>query len=523
MRVAGGAGIRPLRPYSAVTADVVPLLEATGVAKRYGAVVALRSADLSIVPGEVHALLGANGAGKSTLVKALSGVIRPDSGTIAISGRTVRPRSPRAAARFGLAPVFQDPALVPDLSVAQNLRLTGTPVDAVRARLEEMKLAVDLRELVGDLPLPILRILDLARALAQEPRLLILDEITAALPSDLAERVFAVMRQWRDEGRSVLFITHRLREVIETCDRATILRDGANVGTVVPQEGGESRIVEVMLGPEAARAEERAAELSGEEAAAASVGVPEVEQEAAGVLEVDDVHVGSVRGISFALRRGEVLGIAALEGQGQDELFETLAGQRRPGEGEIRVRGRALKARHPYDAIRQGVVLVPPDRLLALLPQRSVRENIAAPRYNTALRWGPINMRQEGRRVREGVDALQIDVRAGRQVRRLSGGNQQKVTIARWLASGFTVLLCNDPTRGIDVGTKRQIYSLLRELAEDGASILYFSSELGELPLVADRVLCVYGGRITAELPGAAADEATLLQAMHGLELEEVA
>jgi ribose transport system ATP-binding protein len=236
---------------------------------------------------------------------------------------------------------------------------------------------------------------------------------------------------------------------------------------------------------------------------------------------VDDLQVGGVRGISFTLRRGEVLGLAALEGQGQDELFEALAGQRKLEGGELRVAGKAFRPRHPYDAVRRQVVLVPPDRLLALLPQRSVRENVAVPLYNTPLRWGPINMREEGRRVRKAVDALQIDMRAGRQVRRLSGGNQQKVTIARWLALGFAALLCNDPTRGIDVGTKRQVYALLRELANDGGAILFFSSELAEFPLVCDRVLTIYGGRVTAELAGAAADEATLLQAMHGLHRDE--
>ena len=183
----------------------------------------------------------------------------------------------------------------------------------------------------------------------------------------------------------------------------------------------------------------------------------------------------------------------------------------------MRAGGRVLKARHPYDSIRAGVVLVPADRLQALLPQRSVRENIASPRYNAIARWGPINMRDEGRRVREAEEALQIDTRAARQVRRLSGGNQQKVTIARWLANGFATMLCFDPTRGIDVGTKRQIYALLRRLADDGAAILFFSSELAEFPLVCDRVLTLFGGEVTAELAGAASDEASLLRAMHGL------
>jgi ribose transport system ATP-binding protein len=498
--------------------DAAPLLEVRGAAKRYGPVVALRSADLSVRAGEVHALLGANGAGKSTLVKCLTGVIRPDAGTITVAGREARPRSPMRAARLGLAPVFQDPALVPDLTVAQNLRLTGASIERVRSELAAMHLEVSFRELVGDLALPILRMLDLARALIHDPQLLILDEVTAALPSDLAERVFAVMRQRREQGRSVLFITHRLAEVIATCDRATILRDGEDVGTMVPQEGGEARIVEMMLGPEAARAEAAASQLD-----EAELPAPEAEavEEAETVLEVDDIRVGAVQGISFALRRGEVLGLAALEGQGQDELFEALAGQRRLERGELRVSGKAFRPRHPYDAVRRNVVLVPPDRLLALLPQRPVRENVSAPLYNSPLRWGPINMREEGRRVRRAVEALDIDMRAAKQVRRLSGGNQQKVTIARWIASGFAALLCNDPTRGIDVGTKRQVYSLLRELADDGAAILFFSSELAEFPLVCDRVLTVYGGRVTAELPGAAADEATLLQAMHGLELDE--
>jgi ribose transport system ATP-binding protein len=503
-----------------VSDEAAPLLEARGVAKHYGPVVALRSADLSVSAGEVHALLGANGAGKSTLVKCLTGVIRPDAGTISVVGRQARPRSPVHAARLGLSPVFQDPALVPDLTVAQNLRLTGSSVDEVRGHLDAMALEVSFRELVGDLPLPILRMLDLARALTHDPQLLILDEITAALPSDLAERVFAVMRERRERGRSVLFITHRLAEVIATCDRATILRDGQDVGTMVPQEGGEARIVETMLGPEAARAEAKAAEVDEAELPVAAE-ADEAAEEAATVLEVNGLRVGGVQGISFTLRRGEVLGVAALEGQGQDELFETLAGQRKPEGGELRVEGKAFRPRHPYDAVRRNVVLVPPDRLFALLPQRPVRENVAVPLYNSPLRWGPINMREEGRRVRKAVDALQIDMRAARQVRRLSGGNQQKVTIARWIASGFAVLLCNDPTRGIDVGTKRQVYALLRELADDGAAILFFSSELAEFPLVCDRVLTVYGGEVTAELAGAAADEATLLQAMHGLELDE--
>jgi ribose transport system ATP-binding protein len=494
----------------------VSLLEAREVRKRYGPVVALESANLSVDAGEVHALLGANGAGKSTFVKILTGVIQRDGGSVELRGKPVRVSSPSQAARIGLAPVFQDPALVPDLTVAQNIRLTGLEVEEVRQRLRTMDIEIDFSEQAGDVPLPLLRMIDLARAMARDPQLLLLDEITAALPSDLAERVFTVMEDWRRRGRSVLFITHRLAEVIAMCDRATVLRDGRDVGTVIPREGGERQIVEHMLGPEAATAEARAAEVDETAPVAADAA-----GEGAITVEVSDLRVGSLAGVSFSLRAGEILGIAALEGQGQDDLFAVLAGERRAEGGEINVAGKALRPRHPYDAIRSGLVLVPADRLLALLPQRSVRENIAAPRYNRIGRWGPINPREESRRVSTAIEALQIDTRAQGQVRRLSGGNQQKVTIARWLASGFQTLLCFDPTLGIDVGTKRQIYALLRRLADDGAAILFFSSELSEFPLVCDRVLTLFGGRITDELAGEGADEASLLRAMHGL-VEEV-
>src|SRR3954452_4791456 len=305
------------------------LLEARGIRKTYGPVVALTSAELGVAPGEIHALLGANGAGKSTLVKILTGVIRADAGEIVVGSRRVRVSSPAQAARIGLAPVFQDPALVPDLTVAQNLRLTRSSISSVRGHLRELNLDVDFSERAGDVPLPMQRMIDLARAIARDPQLLVLDEITAALPSDLSERVFAVMRAWRERGRSVLFITHRLAEVIATCDRATVLRDGVDVGTLVPQECGEARIVEYMLGPEAAQAEAKAIRTDEKAAVAKEQGEP--------VLEVRSLAVGTIEDVSLTLHAGEILGVAALEGQGQDELFAALSGQRSPGSGQIAV------------------------------------------------------------------------------------------------------------------------------------------------------------------------------------------
>jgi ribose transport system ATP-binding protein len=500
------------------------LLEVRNVAKRYGPVVALKSADLVVEPGEIHALLGANGAGKSTLVKILTGVIRHDSGTIAVNDQPVRIGSPEGARKVGFAPVFQDPALLPDLTVAQNLVLTRTDIAATREWLERMELTVDLTAMTAELPLPTLRMLDLARALARDPELLMLDEITAALPSDLAEKVFAVMREWRDRGRSVLFITHRLAEVTAICDRASVLRDGRTVGTLVPRTGEEEKIVELMLGESRTKlAQSIEAEVSGAGAASIEATAPVV---AAGEaqLQVRNLVVGDAEdGVSFELRAGEILGVAALEGQGQDLLFDYLAGERKPAGGEMVVAGRPFSPRNPYEAIRNGVVLVPADRMLALLPQRPIRENIAAPLFNRITRWGPINRGDERRRVQNAIDRLSIDTRAQRQARRLSGGNQQKLTIARWLAAGFTTMLCFDPTRGIDVGTKRQIYALLRELAEAGAAVLLFTSELQEIQLVCDRTIVVYRGAVTGEMPASEADEAALLKAAHGLTKVEAA
>lgn len=511
--------IQPAQP------DPRALLSARGIAKRYGPVVALRSIDLTVEPGAVHALVGANGAGKSTLVKILAGVLRADSGEVEISGRPVRFRSPAHARAGGVAPVFQDPAFAPHLTVAENLRLTGTNPARFRRRAGELGFeGIDVGELAGDLALPLLRMLDLARALAHDPELLLLDEITAALPADYAEQVFRAIRAARDHGRSVLFISHRLLEILEICDQVTVLRDGRNVDTHAIAESSEHRIVEAMLGE---RAAEAMAESDGKrplvaEGSAAGVSSDSGSGSRSGagepVLVVSGLADGRrVKDVSFTLAKGEVLGITGLEGQGQDELFEILAGDRRATAGEIVVSGKHLSARHPYDAIRHGLALVPSDRTKALLPQRPIRENLAIAHYSSPLRWGWIDADRERRQVDEAIARLQVDTRAQAQAKRLSGGNQQKLAIGRWLVGGFGTLLCFDPTRGIDVGTKLQIYDLFRELAAAGRSVLMFTSELHEVPLACDRVLVLYDGRVVAELAAADADEATLLSAAHGL------
>jgi ribose transport system ATP-binding protein len=487
--------------------DRPPLLLVRGLAKRYGSIVALRSADLTVQPGEIHALLGANGAGKSTFVKILAGVIHADAGSVEVDGNLAHLRRPSDALAAGVATVFQDPALIPDLTIEQNLRLTGIDPGPIREGLERMGVRdLDVDAIVKEVPLPVLRVLDLTRALVHDPQLLVLDEITAALPADLAARVVDLMRERRDRGRSVLFITHRLGEVLRVCNRATILRDGRDVAALVPGEGGEARLVDAMLGGEVA-----AGLVEPTARAARSADAP-VALEARALTSR---HY--LRGVSFELRAGEILGLVALEGQGQDRLFDVLSGDRPSDGGEMIVSGRSIRPRSPFDAITNGVVLIPSDRLQALLPQRSVRENLASALYNRVGRWLRL-VKDEEQRVDRVIERLAIDTRAHRQARRLSGGNQQKLVVGRWLAAGFRTLLCFDPTRGIDIRTKEQIYELLRELADEGLAILYYTSELAEIPLVSDRVLVMYDGEIVHEHDGATADEARLLSAAHGLQ-----
>lgn len=481
-----------------------PILDARGVAKRFGAVVALRDASLQVQRGQIVALMGANGAGKSTFVKILTGVLKPDAGHVLIKGRESDVHSPAEARRSGLVPVYQEPSLIPDLTVADNLRLGDTPAERFRHWVGELGIS-DLRmdEMIGRLPLATLRILDLARALAVEPDVLMLDEMTAALPTDLVDRVLKVVRAEADAGRAVIYISHRFTEIAAICDRATVLRDGLTVGDLAIEPGIEEQVVELMLGDKVAAAGARAVK-------AAAGGVPR--------LRVRGLRTGTrLEDVSLDLHPGEVLGVVALEGQGQDELFDVLAGNRRATGGTVEVDGKPVSFHHPADAIAAGLTLVPGDRAHALFMQRSVRENIAVPLLASFRNWGAIPMRDEAARVTSAIERLQIDTRAQGEVRRLSGGNQQKVTIARWIAKGVETLLLFDPTRGIDVRTKRQIYALVRDLADQGAAVLFYTSELAEVPRACDRAVVIFNGRVVDVIEAADADEPTLLRAAYGL------
>ena len=481
------------------------LLEINSVAKSYGPVVALKKANLSVRPGEIHALLGANGAGKSTLVKILTGVITSDTGHISLHGKKVQFSSPDDARKNGVAPVFQDPALIPDVSLQRNLALTGTNEKRFLKEIEAMGLSVNLNEIASNIELPTLRMIDLARALSHDPELLILDEITAALPIDLADKVIEIMNAQKAKGKSVIFISHRLAEIESICDWATVLRDGIDVDSFEATKQIEDRIVSAMLG-------EKNNVANASRKMQKSSGASEV------LLEVVNLSGGkNLTDVSFKIKRGEVLGVAALEGQGQDFLFEILAGQAKPDSGEILVNGKKVVFKHPADAIKLGISYVPGDRKSALMPQRSIRENLALTRFRGVKNWGRIKGKDENRTVDNAVAALEIDTRAKSQVKRLSGGNQQKVTIGRWVTTGFDLLLCFDPTRGIDVGTKQQIYELIRKFADEGKSVLLFTSELREIQLTCDRAIVIYEGKVQANLAIEKCDEENLMNAAHGL------
>ena len=314
------------------------LLEITSIAKSYGPVIALKNASLSVTAGEIHALLGANGAGKSTLVKILTGVITSDQGSINLHGESINFSSPDDARKNGVAPVFQDPALIPDLSIQRNLKLTGTNEERFVAELSAMGIKINLNEIAANIELPILRMIDLARALTHDPELLILDEITAALPVNLADKVIEIMNSLKRKGKSIIFISHRLAEIETICDRATVLRDGINVDTFRADKGSEERIVSAMLGDKnnvSKANQSRVTTLEKQEI----------------FLQVKNLSAGKrLADISFEINKGEVLGVAALEGQGQDLLFEILAGAAKPVSGELIINGEKVNFKQPIDA-----------------------------------------------------------------------------------------------------------------------------------------------------------------------------
>jgi ABC-type sugar transport system ATPase subunit len=501
----------------------------TGIRKAFPGVVALDGVDLEVTAGEVHVLLGENGAGKSTLMHILGGALRPDAGTITVDGQAVRLASPRDARALGIAIVHQELALVPALSVAENILLGALParagvvdrgrlLDGAREALAALDPSLDVWRPVGSLRLGQQQLVEIARALRRRPSLLVLDEPTSALTPHETARLFACIRSLVANGVAVICISHRMDEIEAIGDRITVLRDGRHVATLPVHPMDRAQLVHLMAdrGPAVAlpmslpSVHAGSAEATSREETASAMGLPEDVPVPRGVerLAVRGLgRRGVLHDISFVAHAGEVVGFAGLLGAGRTELARALFGVDPLDTGEIRLDGRPMRFRHPGDAIRAGVGFVTEDRKgEGLLLLRSIRENIALPVLRSLSRWGVVRRAPERAIANDAVQTLQIRTPSSEQaVLALSGGNQQKVVLAKWLAAGARILLLDEPTRGIDVGAKAEIHALIRRLAADGATVLLFSSELPELLALADRTYVLHQGRLVGECARAVA------------------
>jgi ABC-type sugar transport system ATPase subunit/ribose/xylose/arabinose/galactoside ABC-type transport system permease subunit len=511
-------------------ATVPPALLAQGLTKAFAGNVVLRDVSFAVEAGEIHALVGENGAGKSTLINLITGVLQPDAGTIAFAGAPAHALTPRAAEARGVATVHQELSLCPHLTVAENVFLGKAPTrlgrideremeDGTRAVLRDLGVAIDPKALAGELSLADQQLVEIAKALASYPRLLILDEATSALAAEQVAILFAALRRLRERGVAVVFVSHRMDEIFAIADRITVLRNGEYVATVPAAGTTVGDLVKLMVGREMAEVFPPKPPLDAVMAAPV-------------VLSVRNLASGRrFREVSFDLHRGEILGLGGLQGQGQRELLAALFGLH-PVQGEIRLHGRdgASNGRAdgrtggvprrttisgPRAAMRRRVVYVPEDRKTeGLIVQLPVFENLSLPSLDTLDRLGLLDPAKERRLVAGLVDKLRIRLRSPKQTLvRLSGGNQQKVAIAKWLPLTPEIFLLAEPTRGIDVGTKEEIYKLMRELTAAGASILLISSDTIELLGLCDRVLVMYERRPVAILAGANVTEENVVHA----------
>jgi rhamnose transport system ATP-binding protein len=494
------------------TGPVVLALE--DVSKYFGAVAALRGARLQLRAGEAHALVGENGAGKSTLVKILAGVHGPDAGRVLLDGEEVTLENPAAARAAGIAVIYQEPTLFPDLSVAENIFMGRQPLTGGR-RIDRKELASRCRTLFErlgvhldpDRPARGLSIADqqmveIAKALSFDARVLVMDEPTAALSGVEVERLFTVARSLRDNGAAVLFISHRFDEVFDLCDRITVMRDGQWVSTDATAELTVDQVVRRMVGREVASL------------------FPKIDVEPGEVLlEVRGMtRLGVFADVSFDVRAGEIVALAGLVGAGRSEVVRAVFGVDAYDSGSVRVLGRELRKGSPAAAMSAGLALVPEDRRQqGLVMELSVERNATLTRRWKLAKFGLLSAR--GERATAADWAKRMQVKAGKlsdPVSTLSGGNQQKVVLAKWLSTDPRVLIVDEPTRGIDVGTKSEVHRLLSQLAADGMAVVMVSSELPEVLGMADRVLVMHEGRLVDDIPRARADEDSVMLAATG-------
>jgi rhamnose transport system ATP-binding protein len=488
-----------------------PLVSARGISKQFAGVEVLRDVDLDLKRGEIHALLGENGAGKSTFAKILAGVHRPSRGTLALNGVSVEITSPITAQKLGITLIHQEPISFPDLSVAENLvlgRTGGSPLgrvpwaemtrDADRL-MDLLGIKIDVTRPMRGLSIADQQMVEIARALASDSRLIIMDEPTAPLTPKEVETLFTIARRLRDEGRTIVFISHRLEEVRALCDRVTIFRDGNKVATDDIGNLTEGDIIRLMIGRPLREYMHKARATIGDVA-----------------LKVENLtKPGLFADISFEVRKGEIVGLGGLVGAGRTDVARAIFGVAPAESGIITINGRAVVISEPAQAIDLGLAFVPEDRALAgIFRTLSVEENITAAIPRKIAPGGVINRALERSLATTSVKNLRIRLASLRQpIGELSGGNQQKTILARWLLTDPSILILDEPTRGIDIGVKAEFYDMIGELAASGRAILLISSELPELLALCDRVLVMSEGRLTANLSRAEATQESIMHA----------
>ena len=484
-----------------------------GVSKRFGATQALADVSLDLLPGEIHGLVGENGAGKSTVVKVLAGIHQPDSGAVVLDGAPVLLHGPAHARSLGIAVVHQEPRLFPDLTVAENVFMGHTPTGgfgsinwremrrSANRIFESLSVHIDSTAIVRGLSMADQQLIEIAKALSIEARVLVLDEPTASLSAHEVDRLFAIVRQTRDSGVAVLFVSHRLEEVFELCDRATVLRDGRHIITAPTSQLTAGDLVRYMVG--------RAVSLFPR--STARIGDM--------LLDVRGLtRVGAFRDITFSVRAGEIVGLAGLVGAGRTEVARVLFGLDRADAGEVLFDGKRVSFHSPSAALRAGIAYIPEDRHLdGLVAGFSIAENVTLPILPRLFPRLFIHTSRERDLAQGYVERLRIrSTGTDELVEALSGGNQQKVVIAKWLATNPRVLILDEPTRGVDIGAKVEVHRIISELAASGLGIVLISSDLPEVLAMSDRIMVLHEGRISAEIPRAEASEERVMFAATG-------
>ncbi len=493
------------------------LLEMKHISKSFGSVQALKDVSIDLHEGEVLALMGENGAGKSTLMNILSGSLLPQEGGIYVDGQQVNVTDPVAARKYGIAKIHQELQIVPELNVAENIFLgrwfkKGALVDFGRME-EETQKYLDMLELdvkpaqkLKDLRIGEQQLVEIAKALSLDARILVMDEPTSAISEKEAEKLFTIIRRLRSEGRGIIYITHRMEEIFKIADRLTVMRDGEYIGTVNAAETNTDEIIRMMVGRDVSEQYPKDPTEKGEV-----------------VFEVKNLTYTppegsfrrSLKNISLKVRRGEVLGIAGLAGAGRTEFFECVAGvHAKEVTGEVYIEGKPVVIRKPEDAIEAGISFATEDRKgSGLVLQRSIGENISLPLLKQFSKYFFMDLKNEGKAWEEQIEALRVKAPgSGTLASSLSGGNQQKVILARWLLTKPKLLLLDEPTRGIDVGAKAEIYQLINNLAKTGMAILVVSSELPEVIGISDRIVTFCEGELTGEF---LQEEATQEKLLH--------